>query len=539
MRLHNTLSALLILRFLALPAEAQNLLSAQQWRQDLHYLAEQIIRVHPAAFHNLTEQDFNSAVADLDRRIPALSDQKVEVELIRLVASLGEGHSRVSPPGLPDPMSDVAQVTPFKDPRLAFHRLPLQLYRFSDGLYVIAATPEWQSLVGSRVAEIGGHDALGVLETLQPLVNRDNDMGTLLVAPQLAVVPEILQAMRLIADPSRVAVVLQPPAGREVRLDLRPLAAGEQAEWRGAPSAERAEYLRHAQENFWAGHLAESGINYARINVLEDSPARTVTMFAHDVGVLTRAHPRDRLVIDFRGSRGGDNQKFRALLLEMIRNGAVNQPGRLFVIIDRGSFSAAVNAVSDLERLTNSILIGEPTAGASGSWGDPQKIVLPNSGLIARISTIYWSDWLPGNVRRWIAPDIASTLTSTDYFAGRDPALQAIERFTPEPGFESVAGNLVQLGAGLGTIERLYYQRKTDPLWAGESTEQAMQHIGSQLVSRKSYRDALIVFTINHMDYPGSIGGALQTVQSAEASNPRDPGLEDLARSLLQLKRQQ
>src|SRR5215472_9148550 len=147
MRLRNALPALLILSFLV-PADAENLLSTQQWRQDLHYLADQIVRVHPGAFHNLSEQDFNSAVADLDSRIPALSDQKVEVELIGLVASLGEGHSRVSPPGLPDPMSDVAQVTPFKDPRLAFHRLPLQLYRFADGLYVIAATAEWQSLVG-------------------------------------------------------------------------------------------------------------------------------------------------------------------------------------------------------------------------------------------------------------------------------------------------------------------------------------------------------------------------------------------------------
>jgi hypothetical protein len=137
---------------------------------------------------------------------------------------------------------------------------------------------------------------------------------------------------------------------------------------------------------------------------------------------------------------------------------------------------------------------------------------------------------MPTDVRRWIAPDISTPLTSTDYFAGRDPALQAVEQFTPEPGFESVAGNLVKLDAGLGTIERLYYQRKTDPLWAGESTEQAMQHIGSQLVSRKSYRDALIVFTMNHADYPGSIESALQTVEAAAASNPRDPGLDDLAR---------
>jgi hypothetical protein len=147
--------------------------------------------------------------------------------------------------------------------------------------------------------EIGGHDALGVLEALQPLVNRDNDMGTLLVAPQLAVIPEILAAMQLIVDPSRVTVVLQPSAGREVRLDLRPLAAGAQAEWRGAPNAQRAEYLRHAQENFWAGHLGESGIDYARINVLQDLPARTLTLFARDIDALTKAHPQGRLVIDF------------------------------------------------------------------------------------------------------------------------------------------------------------------------------------------------------------------------------------------------
>lgn len=538
MRLPNPLPVLLILGSLALPADAQNVLTAEQWRQDLRYLADQIVKVHPGAFHNLSEPEFNAAVADLERKIPALSDQQVEAEVMRLVASLGEGHSRVSPPGLPDAMSDAAEITPFKDPRLAFHRLPLQLYRFSDGLYVIAATADLQSLVGSRVVEIGGHEALGVLEAVQPLVNRDNDMGTLLIAPQLAVVPEILQALQLIADPSQVTMVLQPSAGGEVRLNLRPLAAGDQPEWHGGESAQRAEYLRHAQENFWAAHLRDAAISYAKINVLQDSPTRTVTMFAHDVGVLTQAQPQNRLVIDFRGCRGGDNQKTRALLLELIRNGRVNQPGKLFVIIDRGSFSAAVNAVSDLERLTNSILVGEPTAGAPGSWGDPRKIILPNSGLIARISTLYWSDWMPRDSRRWIAPDVRTALTSTDYFAGRDPALQAVRDFTPSPGFESVADNLVHLGAGLETIVRLYYQRKTDPLWGGESTEQAMQEIGSRLVARKSYRDALIVFTINHADYPGSIRSALQTVQAAATLSPHDAGLEDLGSSLRQLQRQ-
>ena len=245
------------------------------------------------------------------------------------------------------------------------------------------------------------------------------------------------------------------------------------------------------------------------------------------------------MVVDFRGCHGGDNQKFRALLLEFIRDGHLDQLGRFFVISDRATFSAAVNAVNDLERLTNSILIGEPTAGAPSSWGDPKKITLPNSGLIARISTTYWRDWTPSPSRAWIAPDIPVALTSADYFAGRDPALRSIGQFTLEPRFESVVENLVQLGAGRGTIVRLYYRRKTDPLWASESTEESMQHIGAQLVAKKSYSEALLVFAINRKDYPDSLQSALQTVEAARALNPQDTGLADLLRSLQQLQPRQ
>ena len=82
---------------------------------------------------------------------------------------------------------------------------------------------------------------------------------------------------------------------------------------------------------------------------------------------------------------GGNNQLFRGLLLALIRETTINQPGKLFVLIDRGTFSAAVGAAADLENLTNSIFIGEPTAGAPSSWGDPKRLTLPNSGLVAEV----------------------------------------------------------------------------------------------------------------------------------------------------------
>src|SRR5450759_1360487 len=90
----------------SLPARAQNALTAAQWREDLKSLADRIPRSHRNAFHSISQASFLAAVADIDRRIPSLSDHEVMVAFARLVAMLGDGHSRVSLPGLTDPMSD-------------------------------------------------------------------------------------------------------------------------------------------------------------------------------------------------------------------------------------------------------------------------------------------------------------------------------------------------------------------------------------------------------------------------------------------------
>jgi hypothetical protein len=208
----------------------------------------------------------------------------------------------------------------------------------------------------------------------------------------------------------------------------------------------------------------------------------------------------------------------------------------LFVIIGRATFSAAVNSVGDLERLSNAIFVGEPTAGAPSSWGDPKKIILPNSGLIARISTIYWRDWTSDESRPWIAPDISATVSSDDYFANRDPAMNAVLSFPTQTAFGDVLENLVQAGAGLKSIVRLYYQHKTDAAWAGESTEQAMQRLGTHFLSTKSYGEALLIFKLNLKDYPGSLLAAIQATQQAQASDPNDGGLADSLKKLEDLK---
>ncbi len=55
-RKRNRVTLLLLVSLMVVPflASAQNVLTAQQWREDLHYLADQISKTHPGAFHQIT-----------------------------------------------------------------------------------------------------------------------------------------------------------------------------------------------------------------------------------------------------------------------------------------------------------------------------------------------------------------------------------------------------------------------------------------------------------------------------------------------------
>ena len=67
---------------------------------------------------------------------------------------------------------------------------------------------------------------------------------------------------------------------------------------------------------------------------------------------------------------GGDNTTYGPLLDMLEQNAAINKPGKLFTIMDRGTFSAAGSFVTDMERRTETLLVGEPTGGAPNQYGD-------------------------------------------------------------------------------------------------------------------------------------------------------------------------
>ena len=151
-----------------------------------------------------------------------------------------------------------------------------------------------------------------------------------------------------------------------------------------------------------------------------------ILLTASDVR-LARKKAFRRLVVDVRQNGGGNNQKYRPLL-DAIKSTVVNRRTRPVLLTGRTTFSAAGNFAADLERFTRARIIGEPPGGSPSQWGDFAPVALPHVGLEALVATQYVQSGQPGDTRATLEPAVRVDASSTDWLAGRDPALAAALR---------------------------------------------------------------------------------------------------------------
>jgi hypothetical protein len=393
-------------------------LSPARWREDLAHLADGLRREHRNPFHAIDSPAFDDAVRTLDRRLPSLADHEAVVDLARLVARIGDGHTVLR-------LSDVP----------GFRRYPLTLYRFSDGLFVRTVAAEHGVLVGGRLLAIDGTAAEDAYAAVRPLVSRDNEMGVVAAAPTLLAIPEVLHACGVAREPEKALFEVLTPHGERVARSLQAIAAlpSDLIDARDGASTPPPLWLSRSEEENWSEHLPADRALYVAHNRVRDGADEPLAAFFDRVFSLVRERGVERLILDIRRNHGGNNLLNRSLIHHLIRCDAVNRWGGLFAVIGRGTFSAAMNLAVDLERETRVLFVGEPTAASPNHYGETGTIVLPHSGLRISVSLLWWQTSLPYDDRPWIAPELPAALSSADYAANRDPAVEIALRYELDP----------------------------------------------------------------------------------------------------------
>lgn len=235
--------------FLAAVSLVAQPLTPDQWRADLGALATELPARHINAFAHITKIDFEREVRELDARIPTISGLQIEAEFLRIVASIGDGHTRVWSQG-----------------RLApFHLLPLVVYWFKDGPFVVSAADAYRDLVGGKLDRIGKFTVEEAGRALQSLFAHENESEVRLGLPSFLVNADLLFAAGVTESPDLTHVeVIQ--GGRRVSMDLHPPAAGEQPKMVKAFTGEEPLHRKNFDLNYWATTIDDGATVYFQYN---------------------------------------------------------------------------------------------------------------------------------------------------------------------------------------------------------------------------------------------------------------------------------
>lgn len=415
------------LALVAAPATPMPPDEARAWRDDIRFMVREMGRAHKNLYHAVSSEKFAAMVTSLDSRIPSLERHEVIVEMEKIVAAVGDGHTN---------------IYPTRDPKIGFHTLPVVFTFFGDELYVRAAHESQKQLVGARVLRIGDRGTSEAYAAVKTMVGRDNEQGARYWAQYLLAMPEVLHALGITRMLENVPLTLTTNRGEETVV-LHPHTPIEVMTVDTATLFNRREgwvdvrdfsgrpdplWLRHAGEAFYLEHVGN--LLYIQIRKIGDKPDETLDHFAQCVRHEIFATKPEKVAFDLRLNRGGDGTLLIPLVRAVIQSESIDCKGRLFAIIGPATFSAAQMFVDALERYANVMFVGEPTGSKGNAYGDPQLITLPNSGITVRASTFYWQDWYPTDDRDATLPQIPAPLTIGAYRNNSDPALEAIDRAT-------------------------------------------------------------------------------------------------------------
>lgn len=316
-----------------------------------------------------------------------------------------------------------------------FAMLPIDVYLFQDGLFVVNGTGQAAALIGSRVVRIGSKPIDELMAAMAPYVSQDNAMAIKSFATMYLIMPTFLEAWGATDRDGGVTLTVERDATtRQVSLTAGPARRTPRRLFAPANATEAAPlYLENSGQTFWLRPLPGRNALYVQVNSVADAPDESLAAFArrvHDVLGESRAR---HLIVDVRHNNGGNNTLLEPLLQAIVDFGAA--PGhRVYVITGRATFSAAQNFINRLERrLPAMIVAGEPSMSSPNFTGEDHPVHLPFSGLTVSISNRYWQDSTPDDRRPWITPALRAELTSSDWLQNRDPVLDAVLVDLDEP----------------------------------------------------------------------------------------------------------
>jgi hypothetical protein len=375
-------------------------LTPAEWRADLHFLASELPKHHANAFFMISRVRFDAEVTALNRRIGTANPDEIYVGLQQIVKSIGDGHTGMgsAPP----------------DRRV----LPIQFAKFVNDFRVSAVGQGLDEALGARLLKIGG---MPVAEVWQRVLTMTSQGELMELRREDALVylsrGYALHGLGVVPDRNHAIYTLEDDSGRVFDVNLQGLAPGESTKMKSGYS-DTALRFQKTDQPFWCEAIDERRALYCAWRSYQQLDENAKAMFA----LIDQTHPK-KVVIDMRDNGGGDNTIGMAQMVKPIAaRSDLNAKGHLYVLIGPETFSAAMNNAAQFQDDTSAITVGETIGEKPNSYQEPRQFRLPNSHLVVRASTLFYTFRKTGE--NAVRPNKEIIPTWDDVKSGRDPVLE-------------------------------------------------------------------------------------------------------------------
>jgi len=427
MRWFDRFAVFLLSFFLVVSAPAcSDEVKSDKWREDLRELERQLLDRHVNLFHSVSKEVFEQAVSDLDRRIASLTRPEILVGFAQLVAMVGDGHT---------------SFFPGNQKKWKFHYYPIRLWSFADGIYVIGTTDEYVDLFGKRLVQIDETPIEDAFHLISTTIGADNDMEYVYTVPFELIRPEMLHVLGVAESADQAEFVFE----GNVRKTFQPMTLKKWLglDWRSAnslyeglaPPSMRLDFLfatvltlDHLKQRkyYWFTYLEEQRtlfFQYNRCWDQKDNPS-----FKEVVDELFQymdGHPVERLIVDVRQNAGGEPKIAEPLIERLAQRSEFGEAGRLFVLVGRRTFSAALTNAVHLRSRAGARVVGEPPRGKPNSPSEGRDIDLKRTKTWVTVSTQFVERDAALGDAEYLPVDIEATYTFEQYRNTQDPVLDA------------------------------------------------------------------------------------------------------------------
>ena len=383
-------------------------LTAGQKEADIDVLCDTLEAGHFNLHALVDEVAWAGRVQALRTKADGMDDMTFSLALMELVASIGDSHTRAGLNG---------------NTKERLGALPFQLMWFGDGLYLLAATKEYEPYLGQKLTSLGGLSVPELMERFRGFISHDNETWYRRQFAQFLIGAEYLVYLGIIESPDEVAVTFEDEDGVASEVMVK----AEYGELYNLEFAmlqrERIPLAQQGESLYYSTELDGDALMISYHSCQED-PNLPMADFAEQVQGMIEKNGYGKVLVDLRYN-GGGNSSILEPMIDML--GALRRDlgFELYAMIGENTFSSALMNAVQIQKRAGAILVGQPTGGSVNHYGEIRNVQLPNAEVMVTYSTKFFN-MLPGQGIDSLKPDVAVETTLADFVQGHDPEIAYI-----------------------------------------------------------------------------------------------------------------